>query len=670
VPREDLLSPETVGAYLRRRSLIPKGTPVEAKALGGGVSNVVLDVHAGGTSCVVKQSLPRLRVADEWFAKRERAIIEAEAIRAAARLIPDVLPPLLDLDREACALTIARAPAGWRSWKEELLDGRVREATAARVGEVLAVWHAGTFRDPGAERLFADREVFEQLRIEPYHRTVMRCHPELAGAIGRYVDRLTGAGVCLVHGDYSPKNVLVGDGGLWVIDFEVAHFGNPDFDLAFMLNHLYLKAIHRPAWAGDYLTCAGAFWTAYGRGVPAELAPKAMAVLGQLGCLMVARRVPLGGRAPACPCARHGAPARPAGVAGRSRGDRPGGCLGRRLRLPPRVEAVHAREVLDSRGRPTVEADVVLSDGTLGRANVPSGASTGRHEAHELRDRDGRRYGGHGVRAAVAGIEEEIAPSLAGRDPFDQAGLDRHLVELDGTSDKSRLGANALLAVSLATARAAAASLSVPLWRYLSGDGGGVLPLPMVNVLSGGLHARGRLAFQDFLVVPVGAVHYAEALETVFAVRAATEDLLRDRGLSTLKADEGGFGPALERSEAALDLLGAAVRRAGYRPGEDVAFAVDVAATHFFAAGRYRLGHEGGVLFAEELVERLARLVERYPIVSIEDGLAEDDWEGWSALSERLGDRVQLLGDDLFTTDVERLERGSPPASRTPCSSR
>lgn len=198
----------------------------------------------------------------------------------------------------------------------------------------------------------------------------------------------------------------------------------------------------------------------------------------------------------------------------------------------------------------------------------------------------------------------------------------------------------------------------MPLWRYLSGDGGGVLPLPMVNVLSGGLHARGRLAFQDFLVVPVGAVHYAEALETVFAVRAATEDLLRDRGLSTLKADEGGFGPALERSEAALDLLGAAVRRAGYRPGEDVAFAVDVAATHFFAAGRYRLGHEGGVLFAEELVERLARLVERYPIVSIEDGLAEDDWEGWSALSERLGDRVQLLGDDLFTTDVERLERG------------
>jgi enolase len=322
-------------------------------------------------------------------------------------------------------------------------------------------------------------------------------------------------------------------------------------------------------------------------------------------------------------------------------------------RVGARIESVTAREILDSRGRPTVEADVRLADGILGRASVPSGASTGRYEALELRDHDLDRFGGFGVRGAVRNVREVIAPAVAGRDARDQAGLDTMLLELDGTPGKERLGANALLAVSIATARAAAAASGLALWRYLAGAEP-ALPLPMVNIFSGGLHAPRGLAFQDFLIVPVAARRYSEALETVYAVRSAAEGVLAERGLSTLKADEGGFGPAIERPEHAFDLLEEATRRAGYRAGAEVAFAVDVAASD----GRYyELPHEGR-LGALELVELLERLVARYPIVSIEDGLGEDDWEGWTLLTGRLGKRVQLLGDDLFTTDRLRLERG------------
>jgi enolase len=314
------------------------------------------------------------------------------------------------------------------------------------------------------------------------------------------------------------------------------------------------------------------------------------------------------------------------------------------------IASVHAREILDSRGRPTVEVDVRLEDGTLARSSVPSGASVGRHEAHELRDGDPRRFGGFGVRAAVASVRDEIAPAVTGLSVLDQAGLDALLVELDGTPDRSRLGANALLAVSTAAARAAAAVRGVPLWRSLAGDRPVSLPLPMVNVVSGGLHAEGGLAFQDFLAVPVGARSYSDAIEAAADVRAATGELLAARGLSTLKADEGGFGPALGGAEDALELLVDAAARAG----REVALAIDVAATHLHRDGRY-----DGDLDAAGMVDLLEGLVERFPVVSIEDGLAEDDWDGWALLTERLGGRVQLLGDDLFTTSPARLARGA-----------
>jgi len=323
-----------------------------------------------------------------------------------------------------------------------------------------------------------------------------------------------------------------------------------------------------------------------------------------------------------------------------------------------KIAAVHAREVLDSRGNPTLEVEVALEDGTKGRAIVPSGASTGSHEALELRDGDPARYGGKGVLRAVANVREVIGPALVGRSPFDQEAIDRLLLELDGTPNKSRLGANAVLGTSLAVAHAAAAARRLPLYQYLGGPDAHRLPLPLFNILNGGRHARGGVDFQEFMVAPVGASTFAEALRWGAEVYHALGRLLDERGLATGVGDEGGFAPALQRNEDALALVLAAIERAGRRPGDEIALALDAAASELYRNGRYHLPREGRSLAAEEMVALWQDWCARYPIVSIEDGLAEDDWEGWRLLTARLGQQVQLVGDDLFVTSVERLRRG------------
>jgi enolase len=325
----------------------------------------------------------------------------------------------------------------------------------------------------------------------------------------------------------------------------------------------------------------------------------------------------------------------------------------------PGISRIHAREVLDSRGRPTVEVEV-HAGAARGRAIVPSGASTGRHEAVELRDGDASRYGGLGVRKAVRHVREVIAPALRGRPVTDQAGIDGAMCELDGTANKGRLGANAILGVSLACAHAAAASRGMPLWRWLDREGRAALPLPMVNLISGGLHAGGNLDFQDFLFLPVAARSYSEALEVTAAVYRALGEVLRQSGFEgVLVGDEGGYGPRLRDNLQAVELALEACRRAGLRPGGDAALALDVAASHFYQGGLYHLREGGGKkLEAGALVERLARWSSDYPIVSIEDGLAEDDWDGWRELTAALGGKVQLVGDDLFVTNPERLRKG------------
>jgi enolase len=320
---------------------------------------------------------------------------------------------------------------------------------------------------------------------------------------------------------------------------------------------------------------------------------------------------------------------------------------------------IHAREVLDSRGNPTVEAEVVLASGVTGRAAVPSGASTGEHEAVELRDGDAKRYGGKGVLDAVRNVNEVIGPRLEGFDASDQTGLDEEMIELDGTENKGNLGANAILAVSMAAARAAAMEQDVPLYRYLGGVMTGVLPVPMMNVLNGGAHASNNVDCQEFMVVPVGAESFPDGLRIGVECFHALKKVLSKQGLSTAVGDEGGFAPNLTSNEAALEALMAAVGEAGYEPGEDVVFALDVAASELFTNGTYVFKKGGGAKKSpDEMIRLYEGWVDRYPIVSIEDGLAENDWEGWANLTKHLGDRIQLVGDDLFCTNIERLAKG------------
>jgi len=320
---------------------------------------------------------------------------------------------------------------------------------------------------------------------------------------------------------------------------------------------------------------------------------------------------------------------------------------------------VHGREILDSRGNPTVEAEVVLASGTSGTAAVPSGASTGEHEALELRDGDPARYGGKGVRDAVRNINEVIGPRLEGADAYDQVAVDDQLLDLDGTPNKAQLGANAMLAVSMAVARAAARDLGQPLYRYLGGVMAHVLPVPQMNVLNGGAHAPNNVDVQEFMIVPVGADRFAEALRIGVEVFHALKKVLAKQGLSTAVGDEGGFAPNLASNEAALEALLVAVKDAGYAPGEDVVFALDPAASVFYENGRYVFKKSGGASrTSAEMVDLYRGWVDKYPIVSIEDGLAEDDWEGWEKMTEALGDRIQIVGDDIFVTNIDRLARG------------
>src|SRR5438270_6287720 len=323
------------------------------------------------------------------------------------------------------------------------------------------------------------------------------------------------------------------------------------------------------------------------------------------------------------------------------------------------IEDVFAREILDSRGNPTVEVDVYLSDGIKGTAAVPSGASTGQHEAVELRDKDPRRYGGKGVQKAVANVNDVIAEEIVGLDALNQIEIDRLMIALDGTKNKGRLGANAILGVSLAVARAAATALDIPLYRYLGGPSARTLPVPMMNILNGGKHALGSsVDMQEFMVMPVGAPSFHEGLRWGAEVFHALQSVLHDKGYPTQVGDEGGYAPSLGSNQEAIELIVQAIEKAGYEPGEDVFIALDPASSEFYEDGIYNLKGEGRTFTATELIAYYENLVAQYPIISIEDGLAEDDWTNWQTLTEQLGDRTQLVGDDLFVTNTQFLERG------------
>ncbi len=322
------------------------------------------------------------------------------------------------------------------------------------------------------------------------------------------------------------------------------------------------------------------------------------------------------------------------------------------------IEEIYGREILDSRGNPTVEVEVLLEDGSMGRAAVPSGASTGAFEAVELRDGDASRFLGKGVLKAVENVNEVIAPELEGLNPFDQPAIDRELIALDGTENKGKLGANAILGVSLANAKAAAECVGLPLYQYLGGVNAKELPVPMMNILNGGQHADNNVDIQEFMIMPVGAKSFAEALQMGTEVYHSLKAVLKEKSLATAIGDEGGFAPSLESNADALLAIMDAIQRAGYTPGKDIALALDVAATELYRDGKYHLEGEGLTKTADEMIAYYEELVEKYPIVSIEDGLSEEDWEGWKKLTEKLGSKIQLVGDDLFVTNPARLARG------------
>ncbi len=322
------------------------------------------------------------------------------------------------------------------------------------------------------------------------------------------------------------------------------------------------------------------------------------------------------------------------------------------------IISIYGREILDSRGNPTVEVEVYLESGYMGVAAVPSGASTGEYEAVELRDGDNDRYLGKGVLKAVNNVNELIAPELVGYDVEDQALLDNIMLDLDGTENKAKLGANAILGVSLACARAAAAEQGVALYKYLGGPNARLLPVPMSNILNGGSHADNNVDLQEFMIMPIGAKTFREALRMNTEVFHSLKEILKSLGLNTAVGDEGGFAPDLKSNEEALEIIIKAIKKAGYRPGEDISIALDPASSEFYKNGKYHLDAEGRVLSSDEMVDFWVDLVERYPIISIEDGLDENDWEGWKKLVEKLGDKIQIVGDDLFVTNVERLKRG------------
>jgi len=322
------------------------------------------------------------------------------------------------------------------------------------------------------------------------------------------------------------------------------------------------------------------------------------------------------------------------------------------------IDAVYAREILDSRGNPTIEVDVVLDDGSVGRAAVPSGASTGIHEAVELRDGDKKRYMGKGVLKAVDNVNDIIADALIGLDPIRQVEIDEMLIRLDGTKNKGKLGANAMLGVSMAVAKAAAESLDIPLYQYLGGVNAKELPVPMMNILNGGAHADNNVDIQEFMIMPVGAKSFAEALRTNAEIYHTLKAVLKGKGLSTAVGDEGGFAPNLSSNEEALQVIVEAIKKAGYKPGKDVMLAIDSAASGMYKGGKYHLEGEGVTMTSAQMVDWYAGLCEKYPIISLEDGLAEDDWKGWKLLTDKLGAKVQIVGDDLFVTNVERLAKG------------
>jgi len=649
---------DAVIEFLHRSGLIASGETAEFEPLAGGVSSSIWIAHSPDRSFCIKKALPRLRVAAEWLAPVTRNAAEVRWLKAAARILPDAVPRVLAEDADLGVFAMEYLPpSSYESWKERLRHGVAEPETGALVGERLAKLHRSFAHSGTADREFANDATFYALRIEPYLIATARVHPDIAGILERLAEVTAATKRSVVHGDVSPKNILLGPNGPVFIDAECAWFGDPAFDLAFCLNHLLLKKVWVPAAEQDLLRTFASLTRAYLDGInwepPRSLEERTAHLLPGLLLARIDGKSPVEylndevSKDTVRRIARKLLTSPPdrledfAAVWHQKRSPST-------VRRSPSIAQVRARRVWDSRGRPTVEAEIALDNGLTGRAIAPAGASVGVGEAIAI-----------DVDRAIGNVKNEIAAALRGMPIADQDAIDDRLITLDGTPNKARLGGNATVAVSMAVLHAAAAAKREPLWRYIAGGAEPLLPMPMIQIFGGGAHADFALDIQDFLIIPVGASTFAEALLMTANVYRAAGGLMRDRGQLRGVADEGGWWPAFVSNAEALDTLVEAIERAEYRPGTDVGIAIDVAASQLRRGLSYDLRAENVTLDSGQLVERLSGWCDRYPIVSIEDPLAENDHDGMRAFTAKMGNRVQIVGDDYLVTSAARISAAS-----------
>ena len=676
---------------LVRMGLASAGQTLTLTALTGGVSSDIYRADLPSGAVCIKRALSKLRVESDWHAPTERNRYEVAYLRFASTVAPGAVPPVLAADELSLSFAMPYlAPERYPVWKSLLRDGRIDPGTATRVGQMLARIHAASAGRADLAAAFATDANFHAIRLEPYLEASARRHPDLADPIARLVERTAGNRLALVHGDVSPKNILCGPRGPVLLDAECAWYGDPAFDAAFALNHLLLKCIWRPLHRDAYLHSFAAFAQAYFAGANWEPTAALQArVASLLPALLLAR---IDGKSPveyitedadrdrvrafARPLIAQAADTVDAIAAAwrayfsgaRPSGDRPARPDGdhrmtsHNTSQSAAIAAIAARRVWDSRARPTIEVEVRLRDGATGRAIAPAGASRGSREAIDRRD-GGSRLGGFDVQQAIGSVTQTIAPALTGLDATDQRAVDAALLGLDPSPTKSLLGGNALIAVSMACAHAAAAHAQVPLYRYLAGPAEVSIPLPEIQIFGGGAHAGRRIDIQDLMVVAHSATSVEQALEMTAEVYRVAGEQMRERGLLAGVADEGGHWPAFDSNEQALEALLRAIEGAGYTPGQQVAISLDIAASEFGANGRYRLGLDRREIDSDGMVELLSGWLERFPVCSIEDPLAEDDTAGMQAFTRAWGSKLQVIGDDFIVTNAALIEQAAAGAA-------
>jgi len=668
---EHELTPDpSIVDFIERAGLAASGDTLQFEPLSGGVSSDIWIVRAGPRTFCVKRALPRLRVAADWQAPVSRNASEVAWLKQVARLNPDFVPTVLASDAGLDVFAMEYLPPGENElWKTQLAGGVVSAATASEVGRRLAIVHAAFARSTTAAAEFDTGAAFHALRLEPYLLATARVHADVAPILEDLARRTARTKISVMHGDISPKNILVGTSGPKFLDAECACFGDPAFDVAFCLNHLLLKTLWVPSAEDELMASFDGLVRAYLRGIdwesPGDLERRAARLLPALLLARVDGKSPVeyltaeASRNIVRRFAKDMLKSTPTELDAIRRA-----WLDRTLRIQRvvgaghRIERVVGRRVWDSRGRPTVEAEIFLSSGVSGRAIAPAGASTGAGEAIDLRDGDAA-FSDLGVDRAVRNVSTEISSALRGISVTDQEAIDRLLIELDGTPNMSRLGGNATVAVSMAALHAAAAAERQPLWRHISRGAEPVVPMPMVQVFGGGAHAGRRVDIQDFLIVPIGASTFDEAISIAAAIYEAAGRIMSDRGLLRGVADEGGWWPEFSSNSEALATLTAAIERAGLKPGTDAGIAIDVAATQLRRGSQYRFDAENRDMSTDEMLELLLCWCRQYAIVSIEDPMAEDDDEGMRAFTARAGGYMQVIGDDYLVTSADRVAKAA-----------